>query len=230
VIVQWTPHTVVAFGCEQGGDTILIHDPGDPQPKLRTKPSAAVIGRGEAQRMRIADWEKPPYLWQHRQFQMVVVEPADKEPRIDWKKVWKRNALKTLGTDDGAFQDYSGVRGMRKLAGAIRNRFGHSEDKQFRKTLLNFYGTFQIGVGFRRNASAFLAGHAAALGDESLMGAARCFRKSAHEFRKGENLLKLLRRDPEKLVEVQNETAEILLRIAGIEEKAAGLLLQVAKK
>lgn len=227
VLIQWTPHTVLAFGYEDGGDTIIIHDPGEPRAKLAGKAAAFPFARGPAVKCKISDWVKPPYLWNYRQFQMAVVQPGDKKRSIDWKRIWKRNAQKTLGTDADAYGAFSGVKGIRSLAAAFKNRFARDE-KGFREVLKNFQWTFPIGVGFRRNASAFLAGQAAAMNNPHLARASRCFRQSAYLFKEGESLMRHLQKHPEKQAELVKAIVAVLLDIAKVEERAAGFLLKAA--
>lgn len=227
VIVQWIPHTVLAYGFENNGETIIVHDPGDPSSSLISKGQWYPLGKGANIKSRMSEWVTEPYYWNYRQFQMVVVQPDTKQPKIDWKKIWKRNAEKTLGTDADAYLNYSGIKGMRSLADGIKNHFNQNEQK-FSETLRNFELTFQLGVGFRRNASAFLSGQGVALNNPNLSGASKCFLESAHLFRKGYNLLTWLRSHPDQQTTVEKELVEIILKIIGSEEKAANFLLKAA--
>jgi len=228
VLIQWTPHTVLAYGFEDDGNTVLINDPGEPISHLMAKELSIPIGRGAQAKSRISEWVKDPYLWNYRQFQIVVVQPETKQLKIDWKEIWKRNAEKTLGTDVGAYLDYTGVKGMKKLAEGLKTHFGQNE-QQFLATLQNFELTFELGVGFRRDASSFLAGQAAAMNDTSLSAASRCFLGSAYLFKKGYSLLRWLKDHPDDQPMVEEELVEIILKIAEIEEKGASFLFEASK-
>ncbi len=222
VIVQWTPHTVLAYGYEYDGNTIIIHNPGDPRAKLMPKT------QWMQNKHDVSVWLREPYLWQYRQFQMVVVRPKTKEQKIEWKGIWERAAQKTLGVATGDYPNYSGIKGLQTLSQSIEKHFGQDEQK-FRQTLHNFKTTFELGVGFRRNASAFIAGYAAATNDTNLSSAARCFRTSAHLFRKGENLLKWSREHQEEQSQVEKEIVGIIKQIIKNEEAAANFLLKVSE-
>jgi hypothetical protein len=222
VIVQWTPHTVLVYGYEDDGDRVIIYSPSLPLAKVIPKT------KWTCNNYSLSDWLQAPYLWQYRKFQMVVVKPKIKEFKIDWKTIWKRASLKTLGTDTESYLNFCGIKGLQSLSQRIKSHFDQ-DTKKFRQTLHNFKMTFELGVGFRRNASSFLSGYAVALNDQNLAIAARHFRTSSHFFKKGQNLLKWSEKHPEKQAEVEKEIVEIIHNIIKEEKLAANFLLEASK-
>ena len=222
VIIQWTPHTVLAYGYQDNARTVIVHNPGQPTPDLVPKT------RWQRTTFPIADWLQPPILWQFRGFQMVVITPDTKTPNIDWKQIWARAAAKTLGIDKGDQPGYSGTPGIETMIKYIQAHAGQN-DKKSRENLHNFKMTFELGAGFRRNASAFLAGFAAASNDQNLTQAALHLRASALLFRQGQTLLEHSKSHPNQQPQIVKELTQILHAIIN-EETAAAQHLQKASQ
>lgn len=229
VIVQWIGHTVLAYGYENNGDVIIYHNPSDPTSavvKMESKSGYTDIHENNS--VTLKEWEGPPCLWGVFGYHCVVVTPSEKKSDIDWKKIWKRSAEKTLGTEKNPYPAEYGFEGIHALLKDMKVAEFKTEDEMI-KYLLNFEGVFFLGAGFRREAAAFLAGRASADNHSALLEAAIAFRESAHLFRRGYNLVLLLKKDPSKASIVKKGYTDILEKIAEFEKSGANALFEAAK-
>jgi len=231
VIVQLIPHTVLTTGYIDSANTIIYHDPGDYTNADFDDIENMPFGKGENATMPITDWKKPPYLWGMRQFQIVIVEPGNREVNINWQEIWKRNAGKTMGTIKGQFPAFYGVDGINEVIKDIRNVLDNDITKSV-EIVRNFEMCFRLGTGFRRNAAGFLSGQASVLKDENLTLASEEFLKSALYFQEGYNLIGwfINSYDHDKSILALNEFVRILEKIAECEENGAGYLLNASGK
>jgi len=230
VIIQWTPHTVLAYGYKDSANIVTYHDPGDYRNQSVDNIDKNPLGKGEEASMPISDWEKMPYLWGMRQYQMVIIEPADKKININWKEVWKRNAEKTLGIIKNPFQAYYGIDGITEIIQDINTSINQDISKSI-EVVKNYEMCFKLGIGFRRDAAAFLAGQASILNDKNLRLASIEFLKSAQYFRKGHNLINwfINNYEQEKGLQALNEFVKILENINKCERNGSTYLLQASK-
>ncbi|MHC4694111.1 MAG: C39 family peptidase [Planctomycetota bacterium] len=161
IIIQTISHTMLVIGFENDAEILVVHDPGKLKPDL--VPSEDIewypLGRGENAKYKSSELLNLPYLWQYRQFQMLIITPDTKQQNIDWKVIYKRNAHKTLGIGSEAYLNFSGIKGIKTLNSGIKNHFGQ-EAQAFKSTMQHLKWMFELGVGFRRNASTFLSGQA----------------------------------------------------------------------
>ncbi|MFQ6069828.1 MAG: C39 family peptidase [Candidatus Aminicenantales bacterium] len=235
VIVQWIPHTVLAYGYRESGDRIIYHDPAQPVNNIMASYlKDTPIGKGEGALMEIAEWEKFPFLWGMRQFQMVVLEPKNPEIKINWKDIWKRNAQKTLGIIKNPYPAYYGLEGIKELIKDLKN-ISIKDNKKLSEFLRGFKMTFEIGVGFRRNAASFLSGQASLSNDKNLIQASIAFRESAHLFREGLVLINnwinnRVKKYPEGADDVRKALIDTLEKIVNSEQRGAEFLLEASKK
>jgi hypothetical protein len=229
VIVQWIGHTVFAFGYEETGDVVIYHDPSDPTSVVvKDESQPGYLDIWQAKRMVLSKWEGPPYLWGAFGYHCLVITPPTENKAIDWKAVWKRNAEKTLGTDKNPYPAEYGLEGIHILLEDM-NTIQFETDEEKINYLLNFEGVFFLGTGFRREAAAFLAGWASADNNLALQDAAIAFRELAHLYRRGYNLVLLLKKDKTKADIVMKGYVAILEKIAEFEKKGADALLVAAK-
>jgi len=229
VIVQWIPHTVLVYGYSNSGSNIIYHDPG--KPGKQTQSSGGVnltIGMGKEVNKDINEWLGWPQMWEIRQFQMIVIEPDDKKPKIKWQVIWKRNAEKTLGLIKNNYPGYYGIAGLQEMLKSIEAVSTQNKGQQG-NILENLEMTFELGVGFRRDAAAFLAGQASVLQNRNLSKASSKFLESAHLFGEGLNLLRWFKKHPEKQSQVQKEISQIVRCIIDSEKSAAGFLLKASQ-
>jgi len=225
VIVQWLPHTVLAYGYKDGGAKIIYHDPGRPRSPIEKFTGGNFpIGLGEGVEKDVNEWVGWPMMWNMRQFAVIVIEPVDKKAKIDWKVIWKRNAEKTLGLIQDKYPGNYGISGLQEMANSI-NAASSQNTGQDAKILENLEMTFELGVGFRRDAATFLAGQASVLKDENLSKASNKFLESAHRFGEGLSLLRSFKGHPEKLSEVEKGMVQIIQQIIDSEKSAANSLL-----
>jgi hypothetical protein len=189
VIVQWIPHTVLAYGYSDNGDKIVFNDPGDYKSRLILDSAGGLaFGKGEKAEMAVSDWNAAPYMWGLRQYQMVVVEPGDTKSAIDWKAVWKRNAEKTLGLVKSDYPAFYGIDGIKKIVEDVKY-YAEKDAGKGVEFIKNFEMCFKLGEGFRRDGAAFLGGQASVMKDKNLQSASIAFLNSANYFRKGFNLI-----------------------------------------
>lgn len=228
VLVQWIPHTILAYGYKDNGDLIIYHDPGDPINVKMPNTLEIPMGKGQVTSMEITEWEKMPFLWGMRQYQMVVIEPADRKIDIDWKKIWKRNSKKTLGIIKNPFPANYGVDGIKEMVKDLKQIINKNNDKNL-ELVKRYDICFKLGVGFRRNAATFLAGQASILKDSNISLASQAFLESAHHFREGFNLINWLKNHPEEYKNVENEIIMILEKIIASEKKGAKFLSKASK-
>lgn len=230
VLVQWIPHTVLAYGYKENGNRIIYHDPGSPTNNIMAfSLSTRQIEKGEAAQMNIAEWVKMPFLWKTRQFQMVVVQPDDKKIKIDWKKIWKRNAEKTLGFIKNPYPAHYGISGIKEMIKGLKSA-SFQDSKKLSRLLARYEITFKLGVGFRRDAAAFLAGQASLSKDNNLSHASLAFLESAHLFREGMNLINYwLKNHPQQAEDARKALIEILEKVVDSEQRGAHFLLEASK-
>lgn len=228
VLVQWIPHTILVYGYKANGDSIIYHDPGNPRNVIMPNMSEFPIGKGQAASMEITDWEKMPFLWGMRQYQMVIIEPAERKIDIDWKKIWKRNSGKTLGIITNPFPSNYGINGIDEMIKDLKQMINQNNEQNL-EILKKYDMCFELGVGFRRNAATFLAGQASILKDSNIGFASQAFLESAHQFREGFNLINWLKTHPEEYMNVGNEIILILEKIIASEKKGAEFLLKASK-
>jgi hypothetical protein len=229
VLVQWIPHTVLAYGYKNTGSNIIYHDPAKPGKRTRSSTRENFpIGLGEEVKMDINEWLGRPQMWAMRQFQMVVIEPDDKKHKINWQAIWKRNAEKTLGLVKNDYPGYYGIAGLQEMLKSIE-AVSAQNNGQEGNILENLEMTFEIGVGFRRDAAAFLAGQASLSQNLNLSKASSKFLDSAHLFNEGMSLLRWFKKHPEKQSQVQNEIIQIVRRIIDSEKSAAEFLLKACE-
>ncbi len=229
VLVQWIPHTVLAYGYKNSGSNIIYHDPGKPGKQTRGSTDVNfAIGMGKQVSKDINEWLGRPQMWGMRQFQMIVIEPDDKKPKIKWQAIWKRNAEKTLGLVKNDYPGYYGIAGLQEMQKSIE-AVSTQNNEQHGNILENLEMTFELGVGFRRDAAAFLAGQASVLQNRNLSKASSKFLESAHLFGEGLNLLRWFKKHPEKQSQVQKEITQIVRRIIDSEKSAAGFLLKASQ-
>ncbi len=229
VLVQWIGHTVFAYGYDEGGDIVIYHNPQDPTSilvKKETEPG--YLDAYQERRRELKEWEGPPFLWGAFGYQCLVITQPEEKKEIDWKAVWKRSAEKTLGIEKNPYPAAYGIEGINILLEDLKAVQFESEEEKA-NYLLNFEGVFFLGTGFRREAAAFLAGRASADNNPDLRDAAIAFRESAHLFRRGYNLVLLLKEDRAKADIVKKGYYDILKKIAGFEKKGAEALLAAAK-
>ena len=164
-----------------------------------------------------------------RQFQMVVVEPDDKKIKIDWRKIWKRNAEKTLGVIKNPYPANYGIKGIKEMIKGLKN-ISFQNNKELAEFLIRYEMTLKLGVGFRRDAAAFLAGQASLLKNNNLSRGSLAFLESAHLFREGMNLIHYwLKRHPEQAEDARKALIGILERIVDSEQRGAQFLLEASK-
>lgn len=165
VIIQWIPHTVLAYGYKDSANIIIYQDPGNFRNQIIDDIDKIQFGKGEEASMPISEWEKMPYLWGMRQYQMVIIESKGKNIQINWKDIWKRNAEKTFGTIKNTFPAYYGIEIINEMIKDIKTLI--NQDMTKANKVVNNYAMFlKLGTGFRRDASSFLAGQASVLNDK----------------------------------------------------------------
>ncbi|MBU1014512.1 MAG: hypothetical protein KKG99_16055 [Bacteroidetes bacterium] len=230
VIIQWIPHTVLAYGYKDSANIIVYNDPGNIRNQLIEDIDRTPFGKGEKVLMAISDWEKMPYLWGMRQYQMVIVESKDKNININWKEIWKRNAEKTLGLIKNTYPAYYGIDGISKMIKDLKISINQDISKSI-EIVKNYEMCFSLGTGFRRNAASFLSGQASILNNDNLRLASLEFLKSAHYFRQGYNLINWFKKnyDQAKGDQALNEFLEILDNIVECERNGANYLLEASK-
>jgi hypothetical protein len=227
VIIQWIGHTGLAYGYENGGETVVFHNPDDPGLKLSKDATDPYDDLMAAKRMNIRQWEGPPWLWGVFGYKCVVLSPVQSKPVIDLKTIFKRNAEKTLGILKDSYPAEYGLEGLSKLIQDME-MIQFKENKERVNYLLNFEGLFFLGTGFRREAAAFLAGQASISPNKALSKAAIAFRKSAQHFREGYNLLLKLKTDHLLSTAIHQGYLAILKEIADWEKKGAEALIAAA--
>ncbi len=223
VLVQWIPHTILVYGYKANGDSMIYHDTGNPRNVIMPNMSEFPIGKGQATSMEITDWEKMPFLWGMRQYQMVIIEPANRKMDIDWKKIWKRNSDKTLGLITNPFPSHYGIDGIDAMIKDLKQMINQKNEQNL-EILKKYEMCFELGVGFRRNAATFLAGQASVLADINIRRASQAFLESAHQFREGLNLIRWFKTHPEEYTNVGNKIITILEKIKSSEKKGAEFL------
>ncbi len=228
VLVQWIPHTILVYGYKANGDSMVYHDPDNPRNGIMPHVSDFPICKGPATSMNISDWEKVPLLWRMRQYQMIIVEPADRKMDVDWKTLWKRNSEKTLGIMTNPFPSHYGIHGIDEMIKDLKQMINQKNEQNI-ETLKKYNLCFELGVGFRRNAATFLSGQASVLSDINIRRASQAFLESAHQFREGLNLLNWFKTHPEEYTNVGNEIITILEKIKSSEKKGAEFLLNASK-
>jgi len=231
VIVQWIPHTILAFGYRDSASSIIYHDPGDYRNQNLNDLYKNDFGKGEEVFMPVSDWEKIPYMWGMRQYQMVIIEPEDKKINIDWKEVWKRNAEKTLGRIKNPYPAIYGIDGIAEMTKDIENSIKQNIPQSV-AIIKNCEMCFKLGVGFRRNAAAFISGQAAVFNEKNLSLASKEFLRSANYFRKGINFINWLKINSEQELNGQTlyEFVEILKQIIECEKNGADYLLKASSQ
>lgn len=228
VLVQWIPHTIIAYGYKDNGNLIIYHDPGDPINVKIHNTSEILMFKGQSISMEITEWEKMPFLWGMRQYQMVVIEPVNRKIDIDWKKIWKRNSEKILGIIKNPFPANYGIDGIKEMIKDLKQIINQNNDQNL-EILKRFDICFKLGAGFRRNTATFLAGQASILKDGNIRLASQAFLESAHQFREGFNLINWLKTHPEEYINVGNEIIMILEKIIASEKKGAEFLSNASK-
>lgn len=230
VLIQWTPHTILAYGYKDSANVVIYNDPGDFRNQSVDIIDKIPFGKGENISMPISDWEKMPYLWGMRQYQIVVIEPKDKTININWKVIWKRNAEKTLGSIKNQFQTFFGIDGMNEIIKDLNEISGKNISKCI-EIIKNYEMCFKLGIGFRRDAAAFLAGQASTMIDNNLRLASIEFMKSAQYFHKGYNLIDWFNNNYEQKSGEQaiSEFIEIFEKIVECEIEGSTYLLKALK-
>lgn len=230
VLIQWTPHTILAYGFKDSANVMIYNDPGDYRNQFIDNIDKIPFGKGENVSMPISDWEKMPYLWGMRQYQIVVIEPKDKKININWKRIWKRNAEKTLGSIKDKYQAFYGIDGMNEIIKDLNAISAKNISKSI-EIIKNYEMCFKLGIGFRRDAAAFLAGQASTMIDNDLRLASIEFMKSAQYFRKGYNLIYWFKNnyDQKKGEQAISEFIEIFEKIVECEIAGSTYLLKASK-
>jgi len=230
VIIQWVPHTVLAYGYIDSANIVIYNDPGNYIIQGIEDINGIQFGKGERVSMPISDWEKMPYLWGFRQYQMVIIEPKDKRINVDWKQIWKRNAEKTLGIIENQFPGYYGINGINEIIKDLKININQDISKNV-GIVKNFELCFKLGIGFRRDAAAFLSGQASNLNDGNLRFASIEFLKSANYFQQGYNLINWFNNnyEPDKCNQALYEFIKILENIVECERNGANYLLEASK-
>ena len=231
VLVQWVPHTVLAIGYKNNGESIIYHDPEVPA-SIITAPlkNKGKRGKGAFGTMKIAEWLKPPFSWAMFEYAMVVVKPGKTLKKINWSKVWERNANKTLGIEKNQLPAQYGIAGIKGLIKELKDKQNLNTKQKYNYLTTKFRYTFFLGVGFRRNAASFLAGQASTLNNPDLSSASRAFLESAHLYKAGKELFKWLKRNPQEVDKTLNGYVDILEKLYISEKKGAEYLLKAGKK
>lgn len=209
---------------------VVYQGPGDYRIQSVDNIDQIPFGKRENVSMPISYWEKMPYLWGMRQYQIVVIESKDKTINIKWKGIWKRNAEKTFGSIKNPFQAFYGIDGMNEIFKDL-NAISDKDLSKSIEVIKNYEMCFKLGIGFRRDAASFLAGQASSLNDKNLSLASLEFMKSAHYFRKGFNLINWFKNNYEQKKGDQaiNEFIEIFEKIVECETKGATYLLMASE-
>lgn len=238
---QPIPHVVVLCGYGEEKGIVIVHDPalGELGEGIQyLPPNGLPEGKsGSYAEYQIEDFRKACDLretpWQDfGKNGLCIIYPPTGEPSISWAEVIRRNAGITLGQTEEVMgkristNSTSGPDGIIEFANDLEKGFGLLEKPaEFTDTLGGLRNmTFMVGSSYKKDAHAFLAGLAAAKGNQDLERASYYLRLTALGYERGmAEIDYIMQKQPllqEALRGKLTTISQILRQIAGYERKA----------